>query len=90
MGHLFKPPTLEEAAKILLGQDLTEAHQAMVDVRATAALYWLLQGDKPATDPATEVPAPEMGQATSPPRDAVAPHAEPAATGAGTNTPMTI
>ena len=74
MGHLFKPPKLEEAAKILLGQDIIDAHRAMVDVRATAALYWLLQGDKPATAPATEVPAPELGQATSPPRAGVAPH----------------
>ena len=43
MGHLFKPPKLEEAAKILLGQDIIDAHRAMADVRATAALYWFLR-----------------------------------------------
>ena len=81
----FKVPTLEEASKILLGLDLSEAHQAMVDVKATAALYWMLQGQQPAAPtPASEVPAPD-GQATSAPRAGVAPQAESAAAGAGTN-----
>ena len=58
----------------------------MIDCRATAELYWLLQGDKPATEPAAEVPASEMGLATSGLCEGVAPNADSAAAGAGTHT----
>ena len=82
----FKTPSLKEAGEIMLGIDLSEAHQAMVDVRATAALYWKLNGQTPAEPaPADEVPAPAR-QAT--PRDSraeVATHAESVPAGADTN-----
>ena len=81
----FKQPTLKEASEILLGLDLSEAHQAMVDVKATAALYWMLQGQTPAEPtPAHEMPAPAC-QATSTSLAAVAPRAKPVAAGAGMN-----
>lgn len=35
----FKPPTLAEAHRILLGREMTEAHNAAADVLATVAIY---------------------------------------------------
>lgn len=42
----FKSPTLTEAVKELLGEDLPGAHDAMVDVEATSRLYFHM--NKPA------------------------------------------
>ena len=40
----FKLPKLVEAVEILLKRDHEGAHRAMIDCRATAELYWYLQG----------------------------------------------
>lgn len=42
----FKTPTLTEAVKALLGEDLDEAHDARVDVLATSRLYFLMNPAK--------------------------------------------
>lgn len=75
----FKTPTLGEASEILLKRPLADAHQALVDVEATADLYWLIEGggqeyagatvrtgeagEKPASD--TD---PDAGGSSPPPR----------------------
>lgn len=75
----FKTPTLSEASEILLKRPLGDAHQALVDVEATADLYWLIEGGateyagaEVRTGAAGEEPAadtdPDAGGSSPPPR----------------------
>ena len=78
-----KTPNLTEAAKIMLGRDLEGAHQALVDVEATADLYWLIDGQRaPDAAPAEEVPTP-ASQAAGASQHGAAPAAESAGAGVG-------